>query len=72
MAPSLDPKIAGTSDWYRIEDFPLNGEPDGQRYMFVTRSGSGRCFGYCDDGEFYCEGGDPVTPIYWARDVILP
>ena len=66
-----DPKIVGNIPYYRIEDFPRDGEPEGERYILMLDEGGTFCSGYRDGEQWIADGGDPVpvTPIYWARAI---
>ena len=66
-----DPQIVGNIPYYRIEDFPKHGEPEGERYILILDEDGTFCSGYRDGDQWIADGGDPVriTPIYFARKV---
>jgi hypothetical protein len=67
MPPSRAPAIVGSIPYYRIEDFPIDGEPEGARYLLITSSNGDGCVGHLDGAQWITDGGDPITPIYWGR-----
>ncbi len=65
--PPRDPKIVGSIDVYFIEEFPETGEPAGEDYLLILNDDGDHCCGHRSGDQWISDGGDPVTPIYWAR-----